>query len=84
MLFYSRENFHEYGTILKIRDVQYLPDGQMFVDCVGERRFRVLTKGIQDGYRTGIVEFLRHEPSERDEQSGSIKFFLSAASQGRF
>lgn len=51
----------EYGTMLDIRDVQYFPDGRSVVDTVGSRRFRILRKGMRDGYHTGAVEFLRDE-----------------------
>ena len=27
--------------MLEINDLQYLPDGRSFVDCVGGRRFKV-------------------------------------------
>ncbi len=33
--------FSDFGTMLEIRDIQYFPDGQAVVDCVGGRRFKV-------------------------------------------
>ena len=34
-------SFVEYGVMLEINDLQYLPDGRSFLDCVGGRRFKV-------------------------------------------
>ena len=35
-----RGGFSEYGCMLHIRDIQMLPDGRSFVDCIGEKRFK--------------------------------------------
>ena len=35
-------SFVDYGVMLEINDLQYLPDGRSFLDCVGGRRFKVL------------------------------------------
>lgn len=45
--------------MLEIRDVQFFPDGRSLVDCIGGRRFKVLSRGHRDGYHTANVEFLR-------------------------
>lgn len=55
----SEDEFSEFGCMLEIRDVQFFPDGRSLVDCIGGRRFRVLSKGHRDGYNTANVEFLR-------------------------
>lgn len=34
-------SFVDYGVMLEIQDLQYLPDGRSFVDCIGGRRFKV-------------------------------------------
>ena len=36
--------FADYGVMLEINDLQYLPDGRSFLDCVGGRRFKVRNK----------------------------------------
>lgn len=36
-------SFVDYGVMLEINDLQYLPDGRSFLDCVGGRRFKVIT-----------------------------------------
>ena len=35
-------SFVDYGVMLEINDLQYLPDGRSFLDCVGGRRFKVI------------------------------------------
>lgn len=44
--------------MLIIRSVHFLPDGRSVVDTVGGKRFRVLTRGIKDGYSTADIEHL--------------------------
>ena len=59
--------FSEYGTMLEIRDIQYFDDGRSVVDTVGGRRFKVLARGVKDGYNTATVEFLQDKPDEGEE-----------------
>ncbi|KAL1747218.1 PUA-like domain-containing protein [Schizophyllum fasciatum] len=47
---------HEYGTMLEIRSVQMLPDGRSMVETWGTHRFRILERGVLDGYMVGRVE----------------------------
>ena len=35
-------SFVDYGVMLEIKELQYLPDGRSFLDCVGGRRFKVI------------------------------------------
>lgn len=50
--------FAEFGTMLEVRDVEFFTDGRSVVDTVGGRRFRVLRRGVLDGYCTATVEYL--------------------------
>lgn len=52
------QGFSEYGTMLEVRDVEFFADGRSVVDTVGGRRFKVLSRGMLDGYATANVEFL--------------------------
>lgn len=54
--------FAEYGTMLEVRDVEFFTDGRSVVDTVGGRRFRVLRRGVLDGYCTATVEYLVDQP----------------------
>lgn len=44
--------------MLYIRNLDYLPDGRSVVDTVGLKRFRVLQRGMKDGYCTADIEYL--------------------------
>jgi hypothetical protein len=46
----------EYGTFLKINEVIMLPDGRAWVSTTGSWRFRILERGVVDGYLAGRVE----------------------------
>ncbi|KAH8830900.1 PUA-like domain-containing protein [Flagelloscypha sp. PMI_526] len=45
-----------YGTMLEIRSVQMLSDGRSMVETWGTHRFRILERGILDGYTVGRIE----------------------------
>lgn len=51
-------SFADYGCMLQIRNVHFLPDGRSVVDTVGGKRFRVLKRGMKDGYCTADIEYL--------------------------
>ena len=46
----------EYGTMLKIKSVQMLPDGRSMVETIGLHRFRLMETGTLDGYMVGRKE----------------------------
>nr|XP_046164708.1 LON peptidase N-terminal domain and RING finger protein 1-like isoform X3 [Oncorhynchus gorbuscha] len=51
-------DFVDYGCMLIIRSVHFLPDGRSVVDTVGGKRFRVLTRGMMDGYCIADIKYL--------------------------
>lgn len=58
----SAENgYADSGTMLEIRDIEYTPDGRSIVNTVGSRRFKIVSKGVKDGYNTAAVEFLQDD-----------------------
>ncbi|XP_022781232.1 LON peptidase N-terminal domain and RING finger protein 3-like isoform X2 [Stylophora pistillata] len=63
----EEKGFVDYGVMLEIRDLQYLSDGRSFVDCVGGRRFKVLKRGMQNGYHTAKVEWIKDETIPEEE-----------------
>ncbi|XP_078371625.1 LON peptidase N-terminal domain and RING finger protein 3-like isoform X2 [Oculina patagonica] len=68
MCLHSEEKgFVDYGVMLEIRELQYLPDGRSFVDCIGGRRFKVLNRGMQNGYHTAKVEWIKDKPIPEEE-----------------
>ncbi|KAM9330014.1 LON peptidase N-terminal domain and RING finger protein 1 [Gastrophryne carolinensis] len=63
------KSFADYGCMLQIRHVHFLPDGRSVVDTIGGRRFRVLNRGMRDGYCTADIEYLSDVPvGEEDFQ----------------
>ncbi|KYO46032.1 LON peptidase N-terminal domain and RING finger protein 1 [Alligator mississippiensis] len=54
----SQNSFADYGCMLQIRNIHFLPDGRSVVDTVGGKRFRVLRRGMKDGYCTADIEYL--------------------------
>uniref|UniRef100_A0A672U9Z0 LON peptidase N-terminal domain and ring finger 1 n=1 Tax=Strigops habroptila TaxID=2489341 RepID=A0A672U9Z0_STRHB len=54
----SQNGFADHGCMLQIRNVHFLPDGRSVVDTVGGKRFRVLRRGMKDGYCTADIEYL--------------------------
>ncbi|KAF7433464.1 hypothetical protein PC9H_005416 [Pleurotus ostreatus] len=61
----------EYGTMLEIRSVQMLNDGRSMVETFGTHRFRILEKGLLDGYVVGRVERIDDEESDFGEEEES-------------
>ena len=53
--------------MLEIRDIQYFDDGRSVVDTIGGKRFRVLSRGVKDGYNTAKVEYLQDDTVEGNE-----------------
>jgi uncharacterized protein len=52
------------GTMAKITDFDSLPDGLLGLSCVGQQRFRIVTRSTQtDGLNLGEVDWLAVEPT---------------------
>ncbi|KAF4453101.1 hypothetical protein F53441_4161 [Fusarium austroafricanum] len=49
-------DFHQLGTLLRIVNVQFYPDGRSLIETVGLSRFRVLEHSYLDGYIVGKTE----------------------------
>ncbi|XP_053314664.1 LON peptidase N-terminal domain and RING finger protein 1 isoform X2 [Spea bombifrons] len=61
------KSFADYGCMLQIRNVHFLPDGRSVVDTIGGKRFRVLKRGMRDGYYTADIEYLTDSQVEEEE-----------------
>jgi Lon protease-like protein len=61
------QTFTDYGTLLFIRGLVYTQDGWSIVDTIGQRRFRVIERGMKDGYDTARVQLIRDDPIEQHE-----------------
>lgn len=64
----QNKDFADYGTMLNVQTVNFLPDGRSIVHTVGERRFRVISRSMIDGYHTATVEWLQDESVEDAEE----------------
>nr|XP_040041562.1 LON peptidase N-terminal domain and ring finger 1, like isoform X1 [Gasterosteus aculeatus aculeatus] len=53
-----QKGFVDYGCMLTIRSVHFLPDGRSVVDTIGGKRFRVVSRGMKDGYSIANIEYL--------------------------
>ncbi len=52
------------GTSARIVDFDQLPDGLLGISCIGERKFRVLSRRVQpDGLNLGEIEWTAEEPA---------------------
>ncbi|KAJ3815474.1 PUA-like domain-containing protein [Lentinula aff. lateritia] len=58
----------EYGTMLEIRSVQMLPDGRSMVETWGVWRFRILERGLMDGYVNARIERIDDIPDEEEHE----------------
>ncbi|XP_059845232.1 LON peptidase N-terminal domain and ring finger 1, like isoform X1 [Hypanus sabinus] len=54
-----QHGFTDYGCMLHIRSIHFLPDGRSVVDTVGGSCFKVLERGQKDGYYTANIEYLK-------------------------
>ncbi|KAM4809591.1 LON peptidase N-terminal domain and RING finger protein 1 [Rhinophrynus dorsalis] len=61
------KSFADYGCMLFIRNVHFLPDGRSVVDTIGGKRFRVLERGMRDGYSTANIEYLEDIQADQEE-----------------
>ncbi|KAI0320824.1 PUA-like domain-containing protein [Amylostereum chailletii] len=70
MIMPSRPTCHttgnDYGTMLEIKSVRMLNDGRSMVETWGTHRFRVMERGMLDGYMVGRVERIDDFPNELD------------------
>ncbi|KAF7790832.1 hypothetical protein EIP86_001789 [Pleurotus ostreatoroseus] len=75
----------EYGTMLEIRNVQILPDGRSVVETWGSYRFRIMERGVLDGYVVGRIERVDdfEEELEVESQGGQPKLDVEAAATAR-
>ncbi|KAI9167503.1 LON peptidase N-terminal domain and RING finger protein [Paramyrothecium foliicola] len=60
-------DFYELGTLLRIVNIQPLPDGRSLVETRGLSRFRVLAHGSVDGYLVGRTERIDDVSLEEEE-----------------
>ena len=72
----------QYGTILRIHNVQFLDDGRSLVETRGEDRYRLERWGTLNGYMVGHVELLADDGTGGDAEEEESSSLLSAPSLG--
>lgn len=61
----------DYGTMLQIKSVQMLADGRSMVETWGTYRFRILERGVLDGYMVGRIERVEDFLDDSDASDGA-------------
>ncbi|EDO49921.1 predicted protein [Nematostella vectensis] len=65
--------FATFGTMLKIKDVQYLQDGRSIINTIGTRRFSVQSYNMKDGYYVAKVKWVKDDVEEDVEEKAEIQ-----------
>ena len=60
--------FLQYGTLVQINGIEYMPDGRSLIETRGISRFRVKDWGMLDGYVVGDIERLDDISLAEEEQ----------------
>ncbi|XP_061600806.1 LON peptidase N-terminal domain and ring finger 1, like [Cololabis saira] len=68
-----QKGFADYGCMLIIRSVHFLPDGRSVVDTIGGKRFRILSRGVKDGYSTADIEHLADSRVDDSDELGKLQ-----------
>lgn len=68
----DNEPYAGIGTMLKISDIAYLPDGRSLINTEGVRRFQVISSEMKDGYNVAKVKWLDDEKVGSKEEEAEI------------
>ena len=60
-------HFYELGTLLRIVNAQFYPDGRSLIETIGIARFRVLEHSELDGYAVGKIQRIDDVSLEQEE-----------------
>ncbi|KAF5278980.1 hypothetical protein FQA39_LY05658 [Lamprigera yunnana] len=63
----NSDKFALYGTMLEICDCVCLQGGTSILTTIGLRRFKVLSRGEQDGYDTAVVQYIQDSDVPADK-----------------
>lgn len=74
-------HFLEYGVLLRIENVQFMPDGQSIIETRGIGRFRVKRHGQLDGYVVGNIERIEDVPLAEEERMEAEETALPPADE---
>ncbi|TLD32695.1 hypothetical protein PspLS_00533 [Pyricularia sp. CBS 133598] len=80
-------DFVDIGTLLRVINVEFFPDGRSLIETVGVSRFRILQHGMKDGYvvakieRVNDVSIAEEEAFEAAEMREALDTDLDTISQ---
>ncbi|KAG5922097.1 hypothetical protein E4U42_005596 [Claviceps africana] len=63
----DNRHFHQLGTLLRVINAQFYPDGRSLVETIGITRFRVVRFGELDGYTVAKTERIDDVSLEEEE-----------------
>ncbi|KAG1972014.1 LON peptidase N-terminal domain and RING finger protein [Pimephales promelas] len=63
-----QKGFVDFGCMLQIRSVHFLPDGRSVVDTIGGKRFCVLSRAMKDGYCIANIKYLEDMKVKDEEE----------------
>ncbi|KAM5532294.1 hypothetical protein V8D89_014052 [Ganoderma adspersum] len=64
---------NDYGIMLQIRNVQTFPDGRSLVETWGSWRFRIMERGMRDGYMVARIERIEDYEDELDHSATTAR-----------
>ncbi len=68
MVLYDGNRFRPLGTILRIVNVQFFPDGRSLIETVGTSRFEILDHGNLDGYVVAKIQKIDDISTAEEEE----------------
>lgn len=84
MTMYDDESgFAELGTVLRIVNVEFFPDGRSLLETVGISRFRIIRHGMLDGYVVAKTERINDISIADEEQLEALEAGGAVSGSGR-
>ncbi|PNS13757.1 LON peptidase N-terminal domain and RING finger protein [Sphaceloma murrayae] len=77
----GNSHFMQYGTLLRIENAQFMPDGTSIIETRGVSRFKVVASGTLDGYAVGRVERVEDVPLAEEEAIETHETSLAPAAE---
>lgn len=68
MVLYDGQGFKELGTLLRIVNVEFFPDGRSLIETVGVSRFRIIQHGVLDGYIVANIQKITDISQAEEEE----------------
>ncbi|KAK4216701.1 PUA-like domain-containing protein [Rhypophila decipiens] len=69
MVLYDGQGFKELGTLLRIVNCEFFPDGRSLIETVGLSRFRITQHSILDGYIVANIQKISDISQAEEEEA---------------